>query len=507
MPQTSLPKLTESEFWEKTVSEPSFFRNNLVIDTDGINPLLLGDHMDDWQKKDFDAIDPCLKYVAGHTNKPPPYQRFWRQRARGHSKTTDCAIDLTWLLLTTNRPLDGISASGDRDQAKLVREQMEKIARTNQWLFQILDYQRNTVINKNTGAKLTIISSDVASSWGITPDFVFADELTHWEKDEFWHSIISSFAKREKRGMIIVGCNAGFGYDWKWQAKQFAISSPLWYHSSPKGTIASWMSQSMLDEQKALLPRGEYARLWENEWQETGGTYVTLAETQACCDDKLKPRIKCEQDGWKYIASLDYAPKHDRTVGTVMHQIGETVIVDKMDVICPKVTGVTTRIEWVRDWCMNVEREFGGDYGQVVFVFDQYQLLGTMQQLEDEGLWVETFEFASGVGNWKMAIVLRHFIIEQKVKWYPDCGVLRDREGNIIDDGPVKDDLENELASLVVVNYSNGKRWRFDHIQDNYHHDDRCYSLGAGLYWLVDSYGGLDEWGVTPPDESGNFRY
>lgn len=476
--------------------DPMEFRKKLMLDTDdGLFPL--EELMEPWQEKDFKAMDPCLKYLSGHTTVKPYYRRFFIQRARGHSKTMDMATSLTWLLHASTKPVLGYAFAEDKDQAKLLRDAIKSLVDANRWLEETLDYKRSEVASKSNGSVLKIMSRDTASSWGITPNFVVCDEFTHWANREYWESIVSSFAK--KTGMLVILCNAGTGYDWQYAAKRWAMRSrESWYHSAPKGCIAGWISKSSLREQHALLSTAAYNRLWLNLWQESGEEFVTLAEAEACRDENLSEQTKTKADGWVYIASVDYAEKEDRTIGTVLHGEDGDIIVDRMDMRCPKISGSSTKVSWVEEWMEQVQDAFGGEYGHVHFILDRYQLLGVGQTLIDKGFDIEFFDFASGVGNWQMGLILRQLIIHNRVKWYKDCGAMRNKKGEIIETQMGRDDLEMELASLVVKNYSGGKRWRFDHIQDGVHHDDRAYALGAGCKFIVENSGGFDEWDVIP---------
>lgn len=494
--------------WELMQRDPMRFRENLIVDVDQQRTARLGPRMDPFQREDFEAIDPALKWLAGRGDEPVK-TRFWLQRPRGHSKTSDTATSITWLLWAGLYRKNGIGFAEDKKQAALLYEAMDKLRAHNPWLNERLRYYRSAtqtqVVNVQTGSSIEIWSSDVASSWGIIPDFVIVDEITHWTNQELWTSVFSSWTKRE--GLLAVLCNAGWGRDWRWEIKLNAMKHRRWYHASREGAIATWISQEALAEQKACLPPAEYGRLWLNMWQETGGEFVTLEEAMACRDPALPLRDRTPADGWPFIASVDYAPKHDRTVGTVLHQEADRLIVDRMDVICPTATKQATRVEWVDQWCDNVRERFGGKHGQVYFVFDEYQLLGTIQRLE-EVAFVHKFDFESGNGNWRMGMALRLFIIHQKIRWYgpdvtdsedqrPTCGLILDQHGAPIKTPLERDDLEIELASLVVKPYANGKRWRFDHLQDGVHHDDRAYSLGAAVLFAVENSGGYEEWGFS----------
>lgn len=473
------------------------FRNRLKIDVSDQQVDYLGSHIAPFQIDDFNAKDPCLKWLAGIAP-PPPIRRFWVQRARGHSKTSDEASSITWLLFAARKPVKGIGVAEDKKQAALLWDQMDTIKRHNPWLTDHLDYQTNLIINRVTGARIEIWSSDVASSWGMVPDFVVADEITHWTNSKFWVSVYSSYEKR--KGMLSILCNAGFGRDWRWEIKQRAIKSQRWYHAALEGCVAPWITEESLDEQRAVIPYAEYARLWLNLWQESGGEFVTLSEAKACEDPNLKPKTGTEQDGWSYVASLDYAEKHDRTVGMVMHLSGYHIFVDRCDVICPYVRKESTKVRWCKQWMRNVKKQFGGRYGTVHFVIDKYQLLAVKEELEEDGFDITEFEFAGGQGNYRMGMALRQLIINQRVHWYPKCGQILDGLGHPAKTALENDDLTHELADLIVKQYQNGKKWRFDHLEDQIHHDDRAYALASGCLFIVENGGGYDEWDLVNPN-------
>lgn len=494
---------TEQALFEAMRQSPEFFRDQLLVEVEENQSARLGSRMEAWQRDEFAAKDGALKFMAGHAVPKPDVRRFWDQRARGHSKTSDSAVYMTWLLIAAVKPLKCVNCAEDREQARLLPDAMKTLARLNPWLFRALEYQNNKIINRRSGAELFTMSSDDASSWGTTPQVTFMDEFTHWTSATFFNSVWSSFAK--KSGMVIVACNAGAGRDWKWRMKEHAMTSPLWHHFAPDGCIAGWIGEDDLAEQKVTLPPSEFARVWMNRWQETGGEFVTLHEAEACREPGWGEQAKTKADGWAYVAAVDYAEKRDRTVGVVCHQEGKKILVDRMDVVCPRLSRKATRIEWVENWMRNVRRDFGGNHGKVYFVLDPYQLVGTIQKFEGEYA-IERFEFASGIGNWRMGLLLRQLIIHQTIRWYEGCGKIVDADGRELGVHDGRDDLETELASLVVKAYANGKKWRFDHLEDGVHHDDRAYALGAACDFIVRNSGGYDAWRITPPTTSGEFQ-
>jgi phage terminase large subunit-like protein len=173
-------------------ADPAAFRRSLLIDA-GAEPVRFGDVMEPYQQADFAALDPAWRRLAGQSA-DVTHTRGWLERPRGHSKTTDIAVMVCWVLFAAPRKLTGVIAAGDRDQANLLRDAIEKLVRLNPWLAKFLQVQKQFIINPHTGGSLEIISSDVASSYGLTPDFVICDEISHWPKPDLWHSLISSAA-------------------------------------------------------------------------------------------------------------------------------------------------------------------------------------------------------------------------------------------------------------------------------------------------------------------------
>ena len=142
---------------------------------------------------------------------------------------------------------------------------METLVRLNPWLSAILEVQAHAVVNvakghPGEGGTLTIEASDVASSYGILPDVIIADELCHWAGDgSLWHSLISSAAKRSNCLLVVIS-NAGFSDSWQWTVREAVRTDPDWIFSRLEGPQASWLSPARLAElracSRALLTKG-----------------------------------------------------------------------------------------------------------------------------------------------------------------------------------------------------------------------------------------------------------
>jgi hypothetical protein len=294
-------------------SDPAAFRNDLLVDVSG-NVRKFGDVMDDWQKDDFASLDPALLRCAGRSNEPAKTRAYY-ERPRGHSKTHDIAVTCVWALAFSTRPLKGYCFAADKDQAALLKDAMQTVVRLNPWLSDILDVQKNLVINRavghpGEGGTLTIETSDVASSWGILPDIIVADELTHWQGDgSLWHSLISSAAKRTGCLLMTIA-NAGFADSWQWNVREAARTDDAWIFSRLDGPVASWMTPDRLAEQRRMLPPVAFARLWLNQWSSGGGDVFRPEDIDAAFQSDLQPMTGSES-GWLFVAGVDLGLTRD----------------------------------------------------------------------------------------------------------------------------------------------------------------------------------------------------
>ncbi len=82
-----------------------------LIDTDD-GPKRLADRMDDWQREDFEVLDPACRRIAGQ-DVEPPYLACTRA-CRGHSKTTDIAIVASYMLFASDRKINGVAVQPTR---------------------------------------------------------------------------------------------------------------------------------------------------------------------------------------------------------------------------------------------------------------------------------------------------------------------------------------------------------------------------------------------------------
>ena len=137
-------------------------------------------------------------------------------------------------------------------------------------------------------------------------------------------------------------------------------------------------------------------------------------------------------------------------------------------------------------WIRKVHEDFAGKSGNVIFIVDDHQLLSIIQSLEDQGFNIERLNFTMK-NAYEMSVVLQQMVLHNRLKWYPGCGQIFDKNGNeyntIADE---KDDLVSEMASLVKKRTAHG-RWKMDH--EDGRHNDRCVTLGMACWFYVMSQG------------------
>lgn len=490
--------------YERCRRSPLYWRSHLIVEDN-----LWGPRMAPVQVEDFQARDPALLYLAGHrdvVSTMPKVRRFFHQRSRGYSKSTDLASDIIWLCVMGKKTLPGVIAASKQEQAMLVMDAIEEIIVENKQLEQSITLLKGgEVRSKVNGSSFVFATANATGAFGARPMFNLFDEFTHCEDEKFWSAFYTSFGKTDhKGGICIVACNAGWGRDWHWDIKETAMTSEIWYHNAPEGH-SPWYTAEMLEDQRLVLAGmpEEFNRLWLNQWQDSDGTFVTLGQAEACVDHKLVYRscpdeeLTRAQDTTYYIATLDYAEKIDRTVGLVCHLEdinGEiTLIVDRMDVLDPQYMPVDmdeegqkgiVPVSWCANWLDEIQQTFGTGNCQVYFMIDDDELKFIRDQRVAEGYFIRSFPFSGGKGNYEMSKSLRHYILQKKVKWYDGCGQIMDlRDGEPI---PIekRDDLCTELAALFCKKIANGTRWRMEHQRSG--HDDRAFCLGVAC-WLCDN--------------------
>jgi hypothetical protein len=299
-----------SDVLKRFAESPAAFRSAVHVDTD-MGPRPFGEIMDPRQAATFAALDGGWMRAAGY-NTRDGYSRGWSERPRGSSKTADLAVMATWCLAFARRQVSGLGAAVDKDQARLLRDAIQRIVQLNPWLGKLVEVNKFEIQGRHN-SRLEIISSDVAASWGATPHFIICDEITHWKNSGLWDSLFSSAAKRRDCLLLCI-CNAGFTESWQWTLREAIRNDPLWWFDRWV-KVACWMSEALLEEQRRLLPARAVDRLFGNNWQQGEGDALDPADIEAAIT--LDGPINAREDGFAYLAALDIGIRNDRSAVVV----------------------------------------------------------------------------------------------------------------------------------------------------------------------------------------------
>lgn len=442
----------DTKLFKRLTSDPKLFRQRLLAETDS-GPKCFADIMDPWQREDFDALDRGWRHAAGQRVRDGVH-RAWLERARGHSKTLDLAVMATWTLFAARRQIAGVAAASDKDQARLLRDAIARLMSLNEWLAEFLDAQAYRVLNRHTGSTLDVLAADVASSWGLTPSFVVVDELCHWSKRDLWDSLLSSSAKR-KDCMLVVISNAGFGESWQWATREAVRTDPAWYFKHVPGSVASWIDQSRLDEQRRLLPALAYKRLWLNEWVPGAGDALDPADIEACCT--LDGPMTGPVSGHGFLSGLDLGVKRDHSARALLacHFQTRRVRLAAIDSWAPGPDGQVD-LELIHRTILH-DRDL---YGARAVCFDPWQATYLAQLLSREGFYMEEVPFVGNNLNLMASTLLQTFR-DRTIDLYPDELLLKD------------------LRRLCIEEKSYG--FKLTATRDEHGHADRATALAIAL--------------------------
>lgn len=300
-----------------TLILPAEFRAQVLVETDH-GPRRLSEIYDDWQRSDFEALDESWMRVAGIGS--GGYQGAWLERPRGHSKTSDFAVQVAWALAFAPRMLEGVAAAGDKDQAKNLRNGVYRLIRLNPWLEKFLKCEEWKITGRKTRSVLDIITADAPSSYGINPHFIIADELTTWRRRELWDSLDSSAAKKSDSLTIVIS-NAGFMDSWQWEQRELIRVDADWYFHALPGVQASWITEQKLEKQKKRRPPAVFRRLWLNEWSDGAGDALESSDVTAAMTLTAPPFGESglpPERGWIYLAGGDLGVRRDASAVVVI---------------------------------------------------------------------------------------------------------------------------------------------------------------------------------------------
>ncbi|MBX9656155.1 hypothetical protein K2Y11_21270 [bacterium] len=405
---------------ESMATDPSAFRKHLVINTEQTK---FGGVIEPWQDADFRAMDAALLEAAGRKPYDPATIRYsWSERPRGHSKTFDVATNVAWFLIFARGPYTVIVAASDRDQAKLVRDALDKIVKLNEWIGELITVQSYDAIGRN-GSKLKIMSADVGSSFGEAPRLVIVDEVCHWPEatgEELWGSLFSSAGKSKECAVFSIS-NAGMIGTWSHKLRERIRGIPSWRFSRLDGPMASWITPEMLsDQQKLLLPK-QYERLWLNNWTDAEGDALESALIDAALRGDVPP-LEAPEKGYTYVCGLDVGLTKDGTSLAILGKHHSTKRLRLAQVRTWKPTkGKSISLEEVERELIELHRQFRF---AKIFI-DQWQTQQMIERLKARMISVDGV-FVNSAMYGKMARTLLSIFGDGMIQLFNHVELIRD---------------------------------------------------------------------------------
>jgi hypothetical protein len=405
-------------------ADPAQFRADAMIKAGG-QVCRYGDVENEFQRVDHAAMDPAWQRLIGQYSGPVDHRLAYLERGRGHSKTTDMALSVAYPLIFSTQPIFGLLAGGDIDQGAIMKRQMAVFASTMPWIKSRFQVQRNCIVNPETGSRVEIISSDVATSWGQLFDFCICDEISVWPAsgEGLWHSLFSASDKQDDRCVMIIISNAGTGKgsSWQWKLREDARTHDDWYFHSLAGPTASWWKPAAIDRQKRLLPEPVFNRVIMNVWCSTSGDALTEELLSSATDHTYQPPTG-KQRGWRYGAGLDIGYRRDGSAFVVNGCRPQSQLLELQErhSWLPRELGHDVDLSEVEETIYAAHRRYG--LGRVLYDPFQAELLA--QRLRKRGVPMESYSFA-GKNLTALASNLLDAFRSGLVKLYP-CPLIDD---------------------------------------------------------------------------------
>jgi hypothetical protein len=282
------------------------FCKHLVIPCFGTQVKTFSEVAEPWQWKDAELFSKVLGNLWGITY---PIRNIWLTRPRGHDKTSSIARLVLWCLLFKREnvaPLNVYAAAVDKEQAGILLDSLREIVTLNGFNDLVKVTRSGTA--RSFGGKLTILSSDASSSYGLKANIIILDEITHWTtpKSRSFFEALWSGRSKMKNTITIVITNSGFKNTWQYNLLQSLKRDPSWYIYDEPGRLAQWHGN--IEEMVSGLSHSSYRRLVLNEWvdDETISLYTLFLDNIA----QQLPDIRgCS----RAIISIDYASSRDLT--------------------------------------------------------------------------------------------------------------------------------------------------------------------------------------------------
>jgi len=394
-----------------------------------------GTVMADFQRRDFAAL---------FAPDSPPNR--WVSRVRGASKTADTAAVAIADLLLAPDGSTSFAIAVDQDQARLLRDAVERWYRDSPDLHGSLDFQRDLVVNAATGASLRVLASDAPSALGLLPWRVYADEVAVWPNERMWSSVVSAMHKVPGARLTIMS-TAGNPTSWAYGLWRHASESEMWVVLETN-ELPPWIDSDQVEDARRHLLPSVFARYFENRWTVADDGLLTEEDVDGCTGS-IDPSRR--EQGDRFCIGLDFASVKDRSAIAVV-RVGRD---DEPHELVAMWTAGGSRNRRVQPSVVDEKlRELHERFSPSTGLADPFQMLGVLEHRP----FMRKFDF-TGPSKVRLTTLLLEAFREGKVR-IPDDAELR-----------------RELLGLVVKETSRG--FRFENPPGG--HDDRVVALCLAL--------------------------
>lgn len=443
----------------RTIVDPAAFAREFIRLEDG-RPLIL----EPWQN---DRIIKPLFY----TMEPATGLRRFNLALVGVGKkngksTTAALIALYMLLADGEHEPEVYGAAADKDQARLVFNQVKKFVNRSPDLSRELKVYRDAIERRDGQGVYQVLAADAASAHGLNAHAVIFDEIWNQRSYALWEALTHSPARRQPLHFCITYA----GYDqrkgsllYDLYQRGLAGTDPgmlfVWFDGS-EANPASWITPKYLEQQQRRLPEHIYKRLHLNSWTSGSGSFLTRADVDAALDPELGNTQAAQ--GQLYFAGVDLGLVNDATAVVVVHRdpLTDKVITDHIQTFKGSPTSPVVLAQ-VENHLLAIHQNFDR---LGLLSMDPYQAVSILQRLRERGLPVESFNFTPA-NITRLTQNLFQLFKDQRISLFEH------------------DDLVNELLTVKVVEKSYGLRIDHDHGK----HDDHVIALGMAALAAVEA--------------------
>jgi hypothetical protein len=345
-------------------------------------------------------------------DKEGPRKHYWL-RARGRSKSFDTGAATLAIMLSgqVHGGDEMYAAAAGREQAGILARKIRQIAECTPELAGSVEVQNFRVVTPRTGAILDVISSDLATSWGKTPRWLFIDEICNHDATDtargFVDALLTALPKR-RDSVCLAASTPSSPNHWSRELWDFALSDALWRCSRSDGP-APWQDPAELESERRRLPVALWRRLYLCEWAELDDALATLEQVRACIGHEgiLGPD---PADSYVHGADLSYA-RDTTAVATCHVEVRggrEVLAVDRLRAWRP-AKGRQIPLGEVAEYGSARAREYGG-----LINADPYQGVVIIQRWREAGHQVKAAAF-NPLANSRRASLLLSLIRERQI--------------------------------------------------------------------------------------------